>query len=115
MWALDCWNWLVLDRMAQTWLGMDLRPRQGITIGDARQHQICKCQKATSKVRIITRQSLMVGGEAQVLEEGVRRKGEAVAAMRPVLDQTLADIQARLIFRAQAFIKVCFEQVPARL
>lgn len=55
------------------------------------------------------------GGGAQVLEEGVRRKGEAVAAMRPVLDQTLADIQARLIFRAQAFIKVCFEQAPARV
>ena len=49
---------------------------------------------------------------AQVLEEGVRRKGEAVAAMQPVLDQTLADIQARLIFRAQAFIKVRLQQVP---
>ncbi|KAK9825230.1 hypothetical protein WJX74_002000 [Apatococcus lobatus] len=43
--------------------------------------------------------------QQEVLEEGVQRKGDAVAAMRPVLGQTLADIQARLIFRAQAFIK----------
>ena len=42
----------------------------------------------------------------QVLEEEVQRKADAAAALRPVLGQTLADIQARLIFRAQAFIKV---------
>ena len=44
-----------------------------------------------------------------MLEEDVQRKGDAVAAMRPVLGQTLADIQARLIFRAEAFIKVAQE------
>ena len=41
----------------------------------------------------------------------MQRKGDAVAAMRPVFGQTLADIQARLIFRAQAFIKVCLSVV----
>lgn len=42
----------------------------------------------------------------QVLEEQLGRRGDAVAPLRPVLLRTLADIQERLTFRAQAFIKV---------
>ena len=42
---------------------------------------------------------------AQVLEEQLGRRGDAVAPLRPVLLRTLADVQERLTFRAQAFIK----------
>ncbi|EIE20882.1 Sec34-domain-containing protein [Coccomyxa subellipsoidea C-169] len=41
----------------------------------------------------------------EVLEEQLGRRGDAVAPLRPVLLRTLADIQERLTFRAQAFIK----------
>ena len=43
----------------------------------------------------------------QVLEEQLGRRGDAVAPLRPVLRRILADVQERLTFRAQAFIKVC--------
>ena len=43
----------------------------------------------------------------QVVEEGMGRRGEAMQPLRPVLHRTLADVQERLTFRAQAFIKVC--------
>ena len=42
----------------------------------------------------------------QVLEEQLGRRGDAVAPLRPVLLRTVADVQERLTFRAQAFIKV---------
>ena len=42
----------------------------------------------------------------QVLEEQLGRRGDAVAPLRPVLRRILADVQERLTFRAQAFIKV---------
>ena len=42
----------------------------------------------------------------QVVEEQVGRRGEAVHPLTPVLHRTLADVQERLTFRAQAFIKV---------
>lgn len=45
-------------------------------------------------------------GGVQVLEEGMGRRGEAVQPLMPVLHRTLADVQERLTFRAQAFIKV---------
>ena len=45
-------------------------------------------------------------GLVQVLEEGMGRRGEAVQPLTPVLHRTLADVQERLTFRAQAFIKV---------
>ena len=41
-----------------------------------------------------------------MLEEQLGRRGDAVAPLRPVLRRILADIQERLTFRAQAFIKV---------
>jgi hypothetical protein len=41
----------------------------------------------------------------EVLEEQLGRRGDAVAPLRPVLLRTLADVQERLTFRAQAFIK----------
>eukprot|EP00891_Asterochloris_glomerata_P005633 jgi/Astpho2/5633/e_gw1.00079.14.1_t len=41
----------------------------------------------------------------EVLEEQLSRRGESAAPLRPVLQRTLADIQGRLIFKAQAFIK----------
>ncbi len=41
-----------------------------------------------------------------MLEEQLSRRGESAAPLRPVLQRTLADIQGRLIFKAQAFIKV---------
>lgn len=41
-----------------------------------------------------------------MLEEQLGRRGDAVAPLRPVLLRTLADVQERLTFRAQAFIKV---------
>ena len=41
----------------------------------------------------------------QVLEEQLGRRGDAVAPLRPVLLRTLADVQQRLTFRVQAFIK----------
>ena len=43
----------------------------------------------------------------QVLEEQLGRRGDAVAPLRPVLRRILADVQERLTFIAQAFIKVC--------
>ena len=42
----------------------------------------------------------------KVLGEQLDRRGEAVAPLRPVLQRTLADVQHRLTFRTQAFIKV---------
>ncbi|BDA42423.1 Conserved oligomeric Golgi complex subunit 3 [Coccomyxa sp. Obi] len=41
----------------------------------------------------------------EVLEEQLGRRGDAVAPLRPVLLRILADVQERLTFRAQAFIK----------
>lgn len=41
----------------------------------------------------------------EVVEEQMGRRGEAVHPLRPVLHRTLADVQERLTFRAQAFIK----------
>lgn len=41
----------------------------------------------------------------EVAEEQVGRRGVAVHPLRPVLHRTLADVQERLTFRAQAFIK----------
>ncbi|KAK9909756.1 hypothetical protein WJX75_006999 [Coccomyxa subellipsoidea] len=41
----------------------------------------------------------------EVLEEQLGRRGDAVAPLRPVLLRTVADVQERLTFRAQAFIK----------
>ncbi|KAK9845860.1 hypothetical protein WJX81_004499 [Elliptochloris bilobata] len=41
----------------------------------------------------------------EVLEEQLGRRGDAVAPLRPVLLRTLADVQQRLTFRVQAFIK----------
>lgn len=43
----------------------------------------------------------------QILEEQMDRRGEALTLLRPVLQRTIADVQHRLTFRAQAFIKVC--------
>lgn len=40
-----------------------------------------------------------------MLEEQLGRRGDAVAPLRPVLLRTLADVQQRLTFRVQAFIK----------
>lgn len=48
----------------------------------------------------------------QVVEEQVGRRGEAVHPLRPVLHRTLADVQERLTFRAQAFIKVTLKPPP---
>lgn len=42
----------------------------------------------------------------QVVEEGLARRGEAVAALLPIVVRSLADVQERLTFRTQAFIKV---------
>lgn len=42
----------------------------------------------------------------QVLEEQLARRGEAVASLRPFLQRTIADVQHRLIFRTQAYIRV---------
>ena len=42
----------------------------------------------------------------QVVEEQMGRRGEAVHPLRPMLHCTLADVQERLTFQAQAFIKV---------
>ncbi len=50
-------------------------------------------------------------GRPQVLEEQLGRRGDAVAPLRPVLLRTLADVQQRLTFRVQAFIKA---RGPAR-
>lgn len=44
--------------------------------------------------------------DMQVLEEQLAWRGGAVAPLRPALLRTLADVQHRLTFRAQAFIKV---------
>ncbi|DBB10820.1 hypothetical protein WJX82_004700 [Trebouxia sp. C0006] len=41
----------------------------------------------------------------EVVEEQMGRRGEAVHPLRPVLHRTLADVQERLTFRAQTFIK----------
>ena len=51
----------------------------------------------------------------QVVEEGMGRRGEAVHPLRPVLHRTLADVQERLTFRAQAFIKVSAHPLPSAL
>ena len=48
----------------------------------------------------------------QVVEEGMGRRGEAMQPLRPVLHRTLADVQERLTFRAQAFIKVSCHGLP---
>ena len=42
---------------------------------------------------------------AEVLEEQLGRRGEAVAGLRPTVQRLLADIQERLIFRAHAFMR----------
>ena len=42
----------------------------------------------------------------QVLDEQLARRGDAAAPLRPALLRMVADVQHRLIFRAQAFIKV---------
>jgi hypothetical protein len=47
-----------------------------------------------------------------VLEEQLGRRGDAVAPLRPVLSRTLADVQERLIFRAQTFVKVRARAAP---
>ena len=49
----------------------------------------------------------------QVVEEQMGRRGEAVHPLRPVLHRTLADVQERLTFRAQAFIKVLSQCTPS--
>ncbi|GAB4817343.1 hypothetical protein N2152v2_004389 [Parachlorella kessleri] len=41
----------------------------------------------------------------EVLEEQLGRRGEAVAPLEPMLYRTLADVQERLTYRAQAFIR----------
>ncbi|GAX72672.1 hypothetical protein CEUSTIGMA_g128.t1 [Chlamydomonas eustigma] len=41
----------------------------------------------------------------EVLGDQLKRKGPSVEALVPTLSRTLADVQARLIFRCQAFIK----------
>lgn len=41
-----------------------------------------------------------------MLEEQLERRGETLAALRPILQRTIADVQHRLTFRAQAYIKV---------
>ncbi len=51
----------------------------------------------------------------QVVEEQMGRRGEAVHPLRPVLHRTLADVQERLTFRAQAFIKVLSHRAPSHL
>ncbi len=43
---------------------------------------------------------------AQVLEEQLGRRGEAVAPLRPTLVRALADVQERVTFRAHTLIKV---------
>jgi len=43
--------------------------------------------------------------QREILEEQLDRRGEAVALLRGVLQRTIADVQHRLTFRAQAFIK----------
>ena len=42
----------------------------------------------------------------QILEEQLERRGEALSSLHGVLLRTVADVQHRLTFRAQAFIKV---------
>ncbi len=51
----------------------------------------------------------------QVVEEQMGRRGEAVHPLRPVLHRTLADVQERLTFRAQAFIKVLSQPTPTHI
>ncbi len=51
----------------------------------------------------------------QVVEEQMGRRGEAVHPLRPVLHRTLADVQERLTFRAQAFIKVLSQRTPSHI
>ena len=46
-----------------------------------------------------------------MLGEQLARRGDAVAALRPALSRMLADVQHRLTFRAQTFIKVHFTLV----
>ncbi|KAI3426341.1 hypothetical protein D9Q98_008714 [Chlorella vulgaris] len=41
----------------------------------------------------------------EVMEEQLGRRGDAVAPLEPMLQRTLADIQERLTFRAQAFVR----------
>ncbi|GAQ88312.1 oligomeric Golgi complex component 3 [Klebsormidium nitens] len=43
--------------------------------------------------------------KAEVLDEQLGRKGEAVAGLRPTVDRTLADVQERLTFRAQTYMR----------
>ena len=51
----------------------------------------------------------------QVLDEQLGRRGDAVAPLRPVLRRILGDVQERLTFRAQAFIKVSHEAKVGKL
>ncbi|PSC70334.1 conserved oligomeric Golgi complex subunit 3 [Micractinium conductrix] len=41
----------------------------------------------------------------EVMEEALGRRGDAAAPLEPMLQRTLADIQERLTYRAQAFIR----------
>lgn len=41
----------------------------------------------------------------QVLGDQLAKRGASGEALRPMLSRTLADVQERLIFRCQAFIK----------
>ena len=52
------------------------------------------------------RRARRVCAPRQVLGEQLGRRGDGVAALRPVLSRTLADVRHRLVFRAHAFIKV---------
>ena len=52
---------------------------------------------------------------AQVMEEQLARRGEAAVALKPALSRMLADVQHRLTFRAQAFIKVRASSIDLQL
>lgn len=43
--------------------------------------------------------------KSEVMDDQMGRRGDAVAAVRPFIQRTLADVQERLIFRAQAYIR----------
>ena len=47
--------------------------------------------------------------DMQILEEQLERRGDSVSLLRGVLLRTVADVQHRLTFRAQAFIKVLLQ------
>eukprot|EP00850_Spirogloea_muscicola_P001883 SM000007S20843 [mRNA] locus=s7:535084:547309:+ [translate_table: standard] len=43
--------------------------------------------------------------KGEVLEEQLSRRGETVAGLRPTILRTLADVQSRLTFRAQTYVR----------